>query len=151
MPQLVKGGKYVFGWSQVSADGSLRIPGEALDEYGFVSGDRLLLMPGSRTSRGFSVSSLGKLRDSPFYDMLVRSPLMSAGVGEAVDVSGRCFCWVKLESGVIHVPPDALSLYGVSVGDRVLGARGSGLGIGFLVTGPIIEEARKHNIECFCV
>ena len=76
---------------------------------------------------------------------------MGAGIGEAVDVSGRCFCWVNLESGVIHVPPDVLRLYGVSVGDRVLGARGSGLGIGFLVTGPIIEEARKHKIECFSV
>jgi len=151
MPQLVKGGKYVFGWSQVSDDGSLCIPDEALSEYGFVSGDRLLLMPGSRTSRGFSVSSLGKLRDSPMYDVVVRGPLMGVGIGEAVNVSGRCFCWVKLESGVIHVPPDALSLYGVSVGDRVLSARGSGLGIGFLVTGPIIEEARKHEITCFFV
>jgi hypothetical protein len=151
MPRLVRGGKYVFGWSLVGDDGSLRIPEEALVEYGFVSGDRLVLMPGSRTSRGFSVSSLGKLRDSPFYDLVVRSPLMGAGVGEVVDVSGRCFCWVRLESGVICVPPDALRRYGVSVGDRVLAARGSRLGIGFPVTGPIIEEAKKHDIECFSV
>lgn len=151
MPRLVKGGKYVFGWSLVSSDGSLRIPGEALDEYGYVSSDKLVLMPGSRTSRGFSVSSPAKLRASPFFKSLTSSQLMGADEGVAVDVSGRAFCWVRLESGVIRVRPETLRLYGVSVGDMVLGVRGSRLGIGFPVTGPIVEEAKNHKIEFFRV
>ena len=34
MPQLERGGKYVFGWSQVSENGVIVIPGEAVGEYG---------------------------------------------------------------------------------------------------------------------
>ena len=39
MPQLVKGGKYVFGWSVIGEDGGVVIPGEAVLEYGFEPGD----------------------------------------------------------------------------------------------------------------
>jgi len=37
MPQLVKGGKYVFGWSIISEYGGILIPEEALHEYQQVS------------------------------------------------------------------------------------------------------------------
>ncbi len=151
MPQLVRGGKYIFGWSKVAEDGSIRISPEALREYGYSDGDRLILMPGSKTSQGFSVSSLGKLGGTPFYDSVAASPLMGAELGETVDVGGRSMCWVRLESGVIRVPPETLRLYGVSPGTRVLGGRGSRVGIAFIATGSIIEEALKHDLMCFMV
>lgn len=34
MPQIRKGGKYVFGWSQIKEDYTLTLPPEALKEYG---------------------------------------------------------------------------------------------------------------------
>ena len=33
MPQLVKGGKYIFGWSKVGKEGKIKIPPEAYEEY----------------------------------------------------------------------------------------------------------------------
>ncbi len=33
MPQLVKGGKYVYGWSKVSTKGKIAIPDKAKEEY----------------------------------------------------------------------------------------------------------------------
>lgn len=37
MPQLVKGGKYIFGWAVVQNDGRIKIPDEAFTEYDFHS------------------------------------------------------------------------------------------------------------------
>ena len=35
MPQIIKGGKYLFGWSKVGVKGKIKIPLEAYEEYCF--------------------------------------------------------------------------------------------------------------------
>jgi hypothetical protein len=50
MPQLVKGGKWVFGWVIVGRQREMQIPPEANAEYGFQTGDQVFLLPGSRRS-----------------------------------------------------------------------------------------------------
>ena len=45
MPQLVKGGKHVFGWSLIGPDGAVMLPPEAVDEYGLYGDSELLLIP----------------------------------------------------------------------------------------------------------
>jgi hypothetical protein len=59
MPQLVKGGKWVFGWVIVGQRREIQIPPEACAEYGFQTGGRVLLLSGSRRSGG---SALGGTR-----------------------------------------------------------------------------------------
>ena len=55
-------------------------------------------------------------------------------------------CWVVLDSNdCIILPLKTLKDYGVEPGDNLLSVRGSRVGIGFPVTGPIINEAMKHN------
>jgi len=44
MPQLVKGGKYIFGWSCVHPDGRIMSPPEAREEYCFEPGGKLIVM-----------------------------------------------------------------------------------------------------------
>jgi len=51
MPQLVKGGKYTFGWSRVGDTGRIVIPAEAVEEYRLKESEKLILVPGSKTSR----------------------------------------------------------------------------------------------------
>lgn len=58
MPQLVKGGKYVFGWSKVNSEGKITIPQEAFDEYQFKSGTKAFLLPGSKRSGGFVLTTI---------------------------------------------------------------------------------------------
>ena len=57
MPQLVKGGKWVFGWVIVGLQGELTIPPEAWDEYGLQPGEEAVFLPGSRSSGGFGLST----------------------------------------------------------------------------------------------
>jgi hypothetical protein len=48
MPQLSKGGKWVFGWAIVGPDRNVLIPTQAYQEYGFTK-TPLLYLPSKQT------------------------------------------------------------------------------------------------------
>lgn len=154
MPQLVKGGKHVYGWSMVSEAGRIAIPKEAMDEYGFGEYDKVILMSGSRRSGGFAVTTPKLLSGSPLSAVLNRFPrLRTFQMPEArvVRAAGRSYCWTTIgEGGYITLPLDTLREYQVIPGDRLLTVRGSGVGLGFAVKGPIVEQAATHpELEVF--
>jgi bifunctional DNA-binding transcriptional regulator/antitoxin component of YhaV-PrlF toxin-antitoxin module len=154
MPQLVKGGKHTYGWSVVSEAGRISIPREAMDEYGFGDYEKVILMSGSRRSGGFALTTPRKLAGSPLSTVLQSFPrLRTFQMPEArvVRAGGRSYCWTAIaEGGYITLPLDTLREYGVIPGDRLLTVRGSGLGLGFAVRGPIVEEAATHpELEVF--
>jgi bifunctional DNA-binding transcriptional regulator/antitoxin component of YhaV-PrlF toxin-antitoxin module len=147
MPQLVKGGKYTFGWTRVGNTGRITIPPEALEEYQLKESVKLLLIPGSRTSGGFGLgrresigeSQLGNLLN--VFDVLEESPVAE---GEFTERKGKPYGWVALREGGVTIPPETLKKFGIETGDKLLVIRGSGLAVGFAVRGPIVEEAGKH-------
>jgi hypothetical protein len=129
MPQLAKGGKWVFGWVIVSPQREIRIPPEAYAEYGYQAGEEVIFLAGSRRSGGFSIGRTQKLATSK------------------IPLERRALCRAKMgEAGRIKLPPET----GVQPGDRLLAGRGSGLALGFLRQGPIFQEALKHpELEVF--
>jgi len=154
MPQLVKGGKHVYGWSRVSSQGEIVIPKEALVEYGLLERAEVFLMPGSRRSGGFGITCIKLLEHSIFFLVLAENPQLTkfhTVEGVVVEIKERNYCWVKLsKDGRIVVPEETLKKYSVNIGDSLLSVRGSNVAIGFLVKGPIIEEAKKHsNISAY--
>ncbi|MGD8398320.1 MAG: hypothetical protein PVG11_05640 [Anaerolineae bacterium] len=127
MPQLVKGAKWAFGWAVVGADGTLPIPPDAWREYGFRAGEEALVLPGSRRSGGFSISTAVLLAGAPHLRILGRGRFVAGGA--------------------VTLPPEA----GVRPGDRLLAVRGSGRGLGFVARGPIYDEAlrQSHRLAVF--
>jgi hypothetical protein len=124
MPQLVKGGKWVFGWVIVGPSGTLTIPPEARDEYGFRVGDEVIFFPGSRSSGGFAVAHARLLAT-------MSAPLQAGSLGRGfVDERGRVKVSVEVE---------------VKPSDRLLAVRGSGRALGFVARGPIYDEALRHD------
>lgn len=121
MPQLAKGGKWVFGWCVVSTDGKIRVPPDASAEYGFQPGEDLILMRGSQTSGGFGLGRPVRLANSPLRSRFIGGAMMGA-------------------DGCVTLPSETE----ISPGERLLVVRGSGLALGFLRHGPIYEEAQKH-------
>ena len=106
MPQLVKGGKWVFGWTVVNSMGEVRIPPKAYAEYGFQTGETVVILPGSRRSGGCGVARQEKL------------------IGSQIPLAQR-----MLEEGVVGenervAIPGAT---GFQAGERLLVVRGSGL------------------------
>ena len=145
MPQLVKGGKYVYGWSVIGLDGHVVVPPEAREEYGFAESRRLVVLPASRTSGGFGLGSPDALSRSPLGARLLRGfTTTAAAEGEAVECGGRPYGWVTLREGGVTLTPHLSAGFGVSPGDRLLVARGSGLALGFLVRGPLVATASRY-------
>jgi hypothetical protein len=129
MPQLVKGGKWVFGWVIVGPAGQVQIPPAAYTEYGFQRGEPTVLLRGSRVSGGFGIARREKLEGLQIP--LIRRSIRAGVVGE---------------NGQIVIPAGI----GLKSNDRLLAVRGSGLALGFVRYGPIYEEALKHpELETF--
>jgi hypothetical protein len=148
MPQLVKGGKYAYGWSRVGHDGRIVIPPEALGEYGFQESEKLILVPGSRTSGGFGLASRSSLLKTPMGMIAESQPMLwnfATPEGEFVELNGKPYGWVALHDGAVTLSLTALARYGIELGDKLLVIRGSGRALGFTVRGPIVEEAKKHS------
>jgi hypothetical protein len=131
MPQLVKGGKWVFGWTVVSPDGTITIPPDAWSEYGYHVGEDIVFIAGSRRHGGFGLGTPRLLQWTPVQ----------------LDTSGRVLGWGKITQECrVSLPPEI----GVKAGQRLLVARGSGRALGFLVRGPILETALEHpEIEVY--
>jgi bifunctional DNA-binding transcriptional regulator/antitoxin component of YhaV-PrlF toxin-antitoxin module len=152
MPQLVKGGKYVYGWSKVSHTGKIVIPHEAVEEYNLAAAEKVILIPGSKRSGGFGLTTVERLQRSVVAGRVNESPLADFHIpeGEITEINGTPYCWVRLCDESITVPEKTLKRYQINPGDWILSVRGSNLAIGFPVRGPIIEEAKKHSeIEVF--
>ncbi len=129
MPQLVKGGKWVFGWVLVGPQGAVTIPPEAWNEYAFQTEDEVIFVPGSRRSGGFGLSTPRLLEQ------------MGRPLQARILARGRI-----AENRQVTVP----TAIGVRPGDRLLAVRGSGKALGFVAEGPIYDEALKHpSLEVF--
>ena len=148
LPQLVKGGKHAYGWSEVGATGQVAVPDEALAEYNLLVPGKVVLLSGSKRSGGFALTTPSLLNNSVLARPLNENPELASfqlPEGETITVAGKPCCWVTLNSdGCITVPLKTLQQYGVKAGDRLLAVRGSCFALAFCVKGPIIEEAKKH-------
>ncbi len=153
MPWLVKGGKNVYAWTRVGYTGHITIAPEALEDYHMNDSDRLIILPGSKTSGGFGLLAWTSLNGSKMGIFAeVRPELWENQVseGEVIEFRAKPYCWVKLNNGSIKLPPDTLKKYGIQILDKLLMVRGSGLALGFVLHGPLVEEAKRHNeLEVF--
>jgi bifunctional DNA-binding transcriptional regulator/antitoxin component of YhaV-PrlF toxin-antitoxin module len=154
MPQLVKGGKFVYGLSRIGPQGNIVIPPPAMKEYGYAVGDRVIVMSGSRTSGGFGLTQKRLLEKSELKVMVEKLPeLMGFQTAEAetIENQGRRFCWTVIkDGGRVNLPDSTLADYGLKAGDRLAVGRGSYLAIAFIARGLILEEALKHpELEVF--
>jgi hypothetical protein len=84
MPRLVKGGKFIYGLSRIGPQGTIVIPPQAMKEYGYAAGDRVIVMSGSRTSGGFGLTQKRLLEKSELKAPVRELPgLMSFQTAEA--------------------------------------------------------------------
>jgi hypothetical protein len=149
MPQLVKGGKYVFGWSLIRINRDIIIPDEAYLEYGFKNDEKGILMSGSKKSGGFGLSSKRLLANSPIGKMLMKYPEFinyKINEGQIKKINNKIFSWVSIKKErTINLPERLLDAFKIKINQKLLVVRGSGLALGFVTIGPIYEEAKKHS------
>jgi hypothetical protein len=152
MPQLNKGGKFVFGWSLITPERTVNIPQQAYDEYNLKSSDKVILISGSKRTGGFCVSSRIMIKQSDINGLFEQYPSLSdfkTNEGEFVKYKGRFYCWVNLNNNTITLSQEMLKTLDLKVGDKLLSIRGSDIAFVMGVKGPLIERANlsKKFIE----
>ena len=64
MPQLNKGGRFVFGLSVIHENRSVQIPPQAINEYRLSNENKIIIFTGRKITGGFCVTSYPLLSSS---------------------------------------------------------------------------------------
>ncbi len=154
MPRLVKGGKYIYGWAKLGENYKIKVPPEALNEYGILKGEEVLIISGSKKSGGFGITTPSLLEGTPIGKNLLQNIKGSSSQHiENKSKSNR----IKIstssyidEEGYVSVNQEFLKEYNLEKNEKLLVGRGSGLAMGFIAKGPIFQEAQQHlELEIF--
>lgn len=101
MPQLNKGGKFIFGKSLIRDDLTIHFPTQALAEYNAASEGKVYLFTGSKITGGFCVTGKRLLEPSKSGHILTDNPALQnyqTVEGEFVKYKGRAYCWVTMRA-----------------------------------------------------
>ena len=77
MPQMSKGGKYIFGWSVIRENGKIIFPASAVEEYKLQKERYIYIVSGSKQTGGFCVMSEPLLSRSKLNHILKENPKLS--------------------------------------------------------------------------
>ena len=151
MPQLNKGGKYVFGLSIIGPGNRILLPREALDRYPVHREKRILIFTGSRSTGGFCVTSPGLLAGSKLAHILTDCPGLAGdelGEGEFIRYKGRGYAWAPVSpEGVVTLPDKAMAYLALSIGDTLMCIKSSDIAFTMGAKGPLMERAANYRGE----
>ena len=102
MPQMNRGGKFIFGVSVIGRDGLVQLPPQVVEEYSIAAEGRVYLFTGSRSTGGFCVTRRGLLLPSKLGHILTETPELlnyAAPAGRFIPYKGRAYCWVEISEG----------------------------------------------------
>lgn len=97
MPQLNKGGKFVFGLSVIRPDLTIHIPPQALLEYGATRDGKVIIFTGSKITGGFCITTYSLLSNSKLKHILEDCPVLRdclLSEGEFMQYKGRKYAWL---------------------------------------------------------
>ena len=97
MPQMNKGGKFIFGKSLIRDDLTIHLPTQALTEYNATAEGKIYLFTGSKVTGGFCVTRKGLLEPSKLGHILTDNPALQnyqTAEDEFVKYKGRSCCWI---------------------------------------------------------
>ena len=151
MPQLNKGGKYVFGESIIRPDGLVRLPPQAVEEYRIASEGKAYLFTGSRSTGGFCVTRRGLLLPSMLGHILTETPELldyEVPAREFLPYKGRACCWAPIsEAGEIRLTAAMQTYLHLTPGTRLLAIRSSDIAFTMGAKGPLLERAAQFDGE----
>ena len=151
MPQMNKGGKFIFGESMIHPDGRVRLPPQAVEEYRIASEGRVYLFTGSKITGGFCVTRRGLLLPSKLGHILTETPELfhyEAPEGTFLPYKGRSYCWTAISaSGEITLTEEMMAFLRLEPGMRLLSIRSSDIAFTMGAKGPLLEKAARFDGE----
>ena len=151
MPQIAKGGKFIFGWSIIKNDYTIQLPTLAVEEYKITSDKKVYIMSGSEHTGGFCVSRKGILCCSKMKSVLTDNPLLNnykTKEGAFIKYKGRLYCWLSVsDNGTLLFTDEILKSLSLEIGNKLLSIRGSDLAFAMGVKGRVVEYAANCEEE----
>lgn len=151
MPQMNKGGKFIFGSSVIGADGVVRIPPQAVEEYRITEDGKVYLFTGSQSTGGFCVTRRGLLLPSKLGHILRENPALAeytAPEGTFIPYKGRAYCWAEISpAGTLTLSRETLRFLELTPGMALLSIRSSDIAFTMGAKGPLLEKARNYPGE----
>lgn len=151
MPQMNKGGKFIFGESVIRPDGLVQLPPQAVEEYRIASEGRVYLFTGSRSTGGFCVTRQGLLLPSKLGHILTETPTLlryEAPEGCFLPYKGRAYCWTAIsEAGEIRLTEEMMVFLHLAPGMGLLSIRSSDIAFTMGAKGPLLEKAERFDGE----
>ena len=149
MPQMNKGGKYIFGMSVIREDGSIQFPTQAVEEYRIADEGKVYLFTGSKSTGGFCVTRRGLLLPSKLGKILEETPALkdyTAKQGEFILYKGRSYCWTEItQSGQISLTAEMMNFLEIQPGVPLLSIRSSDIAFTMGAKGPLLEKAKNYE------
>ena len=151
MPQMNKGGKFIFGKSLIRDDMTIHLPTQALTEYNATAEGKIYLFTGSKVTGGFCVTRKGLLEPSKLGHILTDNPTIQnyqTAAGEFIKYKRRSYCWVNIsENGIIQLNQQTLDFLNLKIGMKLLSIRSSNIAFTMGATGPLLERADNYEVE----
>ena len=148
MPQMTKGGKYIFGWSKIGKDGKLTFPTMAVEEYKLQEETYIYIVSGSKQTGGFCVMTELLLSNSRLKNILKETPYLadrSLKEGELISYKGRKYGWLKLKDNSIHLSDNLMKILDIKTGDKLLAIRSSNIAFTMGARGSLIDKANSYK------
>jgi hypothetical protein len=149
LPQVSKGGKYIYGYSLIRQGLSIQLPPRAMEEYDITWEGKIYLITGSKTSGGFVVTRKGLLLPSKIGGILVERPALmnyELAEGEFTAYKGRSYCWIRVSrGGGIILTQKTASVLRLEEGMALLCIRSSDIAFTMAAGGPLLEKAKKYG------
>ncbi|MGI5174398.1 hypothetical protein H0R92_12480 [Treponema sp. OMZ 840] len=149
MPQITKGGKFIFGKSLIKQDGTVQIPTQAVEEYNITADTKIYLFTGSKKTGGFCITRKGLLEPSTLGHILTDNPSLqnyTCDCGEFIKYKGRFYCWLDIsETGIIHLTKEVMDFLDIKPGMYLLAIRSSNIAFTMGAKGPLIEKAHNYK------
>ena len=151
MPQMNKGGKFIFGKSTIRLDGTIQFPTQAMEEYKITNDDKIYLFTGSKRTGGFCVTTKKLLYPSKLGHILQETPSLleyTTNSGEFVKYKGRWYCWVNISpDGKIKLTEEMMKFLDLQIGMELLSIRSSDIAFTMGAKGPLLEKSLNYKGE----
>jgi len=151
MPQLNKGGKYVFGLSEIKNDYTIQIPEQAIIEYNIVMDKKIIVFTGTEITGGFCATNNTLLSHSKLKHILDDCSALASyklDTGEFIRYKGRGYSWFPISPlGIVHLTENAMNYLDLTIGDRLMCIRSSDIAFTMGARGPLMDKVYKYKGE----
>lgn len=149
MPQLNKGGKFVYGVSEIKADYTVQIPEQAIKEYSIANEKNVIVITGSAITGGFCVTSHTLLSRSKLKHILDHCPPLASyelNIGEFIRYKGRGYAWLSISpSGTIQLTENCLNYLNLEIDNKLMCIRSSDIAFTMGAKGPLMDKVYRYT------